>query len=195
MVRSMNEVTDQILKAARERFSDYGPCKTTMAEIASDCGMSVGNLYRHFKNKDAIMVASMKQQLQEKLQVGQQAASKESQALDALRAFLQTRLNMGYAQFANTRHLFELVKYIQNQHRDMLLRYETKVIASMALLLQQGVQQGSFTCADCEQTAYDIHQATLRYNNPIAMQNNTLETLSGDLNRLIDLLYSGLSMK
>jgi len=188
----MNSVTDNILKAARQRFSDYGPCKTTMAEIAADCGMSVGNLYRHFKNKDAMMVACMKQQLQEKLDAGQQAAADEAQALDALRAFLQVRLRVGYAQFADSRHLFDLIKYVQNQHLDVLRTFETKVIAGMADILEQGVQQGCFSCSNCEQTAYDIHQATLRYNSPIALKNNPLETLSEDLNRLIDLLYSGL---
>jgi len=85
-----------------------------------------------------------------------------------------------------------LIQYIQNQHFDVLQTYETKVIASIAVILEQGVEQGCLTCSNCEQTAYDIHQATLRYNSPIALRNNALETLSEDLNRLIDLLYSGL---
>jgi len=189
----MNQVTHQILKSARQRFSDYGPSKTTMAEIAADCGMSVGNLYRHFKNKDAMMVACMEQQLQEKLDAGQTAATEESQALDALRAFLQTRLGMAYTQFSDTRHLFDFIQYIQSKHIRVLLTYEEKVIASMANILKQGLEQGSFTCSNCQQTAYDIHQATLRYNSPIALQNNSLEILTVDLNRLIDLLYTGLS--
>ncbi|GAV21360.1 bacterial regulatory proteins, TetR family [Mariprofundus micogutta] len=37
---------ERIVAAARQRFSHYGYGKTTMAEIASDCQMSVGNLYR-----------------------------------------------------------------------------------------------------------------------------------------------------
>ena len=184
--------TDVILNAARKRFSDYGPCKTTMAEIAADCDMSVGNLYRHFENKNAIMMACLEQQLQEKLGAGIAAASQNQNSLDALRVFLQTRLRIGHAQFAGTRHLFDLFRAIESSHRDLLLAYEEKVIAAIAGILQTGVQQGQFGCSDTMQTAYDIHQATLRYNNPINLQNNPLDRLSADLDRLIDLLYSGL---
>ncbi|MDQ6954468.1 MAG: TetR/AcrR family transcriptional regulator [Mariprofundaceae bacterium] len=177
--------------AAQQRFSDYGPCKTTMAEIASDCEMSVGNLYRHFKNKHAIMIACLTQQLQEKLDAGI-AASAQREGLDALRAFLQTRLKIAHAQFAGTRHLFDLLSAIESRHRDVLLAYERKVIIAIATILQQASEQGFLQCSDTEQTAYDIHQATLRYNNPINLQNNPLDQLSVDLDRLIDLLYSGL---
>ncbi len=186
------DATEQILSAARARFSDYGPSKTTMAEIAADCGMSVGNLYRHFANKQAIIVASMRQQLQEKLDAGVAAAAAETDALAALRAFLQTRLRLGHAQFVGTRHLFDLLHLIESQHREELLAYEQQVIAAMATIIARGVTQGQFANCDARQVAYDIHQATLRYNHPIALQRNPLDRLCADLDRLIDLLYSGL---
>src|SRR6202012_6221691 len=44
-------VRDQIVEAAKKRFSHFGYGKTTMAEIATDCGMSPGNLYRFFPGK------------------------------------------------------------------------------------------------------------------------------------------------
>jgi len=188
----MTDTIDFILKAARKRFSDYGPCKTTMAELAKDCDMSVGNLYHHFENKNAIMMACLEQQLQEKLGAGIAAASQNQNSLDALRVFLQTRLRIGHAQFAGTRHLFDLFRAIESRHRGLLLTYEEKVIVAIADILQEGVQQGQFGCSDTMRTAYDIHQATLRYNNPINLQNNSLDLLSVDLDRLIDLLYLGL---
>lgn len=40
-----------ILKKAIDRFVQYGFGKTTMVEIARDCGMSAGNLYRYFESK------------------------------------------------------------------------------------------------------------------------------------------------
>ncbi|MBT3172542.1 MAG: helix-turn-helix transcriptional regulator, partial [Rhodospirillaceae bacterium] len=44
----------QILQAATERFRHYGYRKTTMAEVARDCSMSAGNLYRYFESKSDI---------------------------------------------------------------------------------------------------------------------------------------------
>src|SRR6185312_4666037 len=46
-----DNVRDKIVEAAKKRFSHFGYGKTTMAEIATDCGMSPGNLYRFFPGK------------------------------------------------------------------------------------------------------------------------------------------------
>ena len=40
-----------ILKAAADRILHYGYNKTTMSEIAADCGMSAGNIYRFYPSK------------------------------------------------------------------------------------------------------------------------------------------------
>ncbi len=186
------QTTERILQAASARFSDYGPCKTTMAEIAADCGMSVGNLYRHFANKQAIMVACIQQQLQEKLDAGIDAAAAHDDPLAALRAFLQTRLCLAHGQFTGTRHLFDLLHAVESYHRDLLMAYEAKVIDAMAEILQQGMACGRFARRDAGQLAYDIHQATLRYNHPVTLKHHPLEVLRSDLDRLIDLLDTGL---
>ena len=44
-------VRTQIVDAAKKRFSHFGYAKTTMAEVATDCAMSPGNLYRFFPGK------------------------------------------------------------------------------------------------------------------------------------------------
>src|SRR5947199_8852886 len=42
---------EKIIEAAKCRFSHFGYGKTTMAEVAGDCEMSPGNLYRFFPGK------------------------------------------------------------------------------------------------------------------------------------------------
>jgi len=187
------DTQQQILNAAHKRFADYGYSKTTIAEIALDCNMSVGNLYRHFKNKEAIAAAAIQRQLQEKLDAGIAAAANEGDALTALSAFLLTRLRQGHAHFAGTRHLFDMMELINLRHRDLLLAYEAKVIDALATILNLGCNQGRFHTTNPQQTAYDIHQATLRYNHPITLKNTPLDQLETDLSRLIALLYSGLA--
>ncbi len=182
-----------ILDAADARFADYGYNKTTMAEIASDCEMSVGNLYRHFKNKETIALACMQRKLQAKLDAGIVAAEKKADALDAMRAFLLTRLRIGHRHYACTRHLFDMMVLINSGHRDLLIEFEQQVIAALAEILDRGINQGRFRDLDARQVAYDIHQATLRYNNPVNLKFNNLTVLETDLNRLIDLFYRGLA--
>jgi hypothetical protein len=46
-----DDTHQKILDAAKRRFMHYGYSKTTMAELAVDCDMSPGNLYRYFAGK------------------------------------------------------------------------------------------------------------------------------------------------
>ncbi|OIO68913.1 MAG: hypothetical protein COW19_09970 [Zetaproteobacteria bacterium CG12_big_fil_rev_8_21_14_0_65_55_1124] len=189
----MSDVQDTIMDAAERRFADYGYSKTTMAEIAADCDMSVGNLYRHFKNKEAIAVGSIQRLLETKLAAGIQAAQGKDDARDALEAFLLARLRLGHAHYAGTRPLYDMMQLVNTRYRDLLLQYEDKVIDALAGIVQRGVEQGCFHVCDARQTAYDIHQATLRYNNPINLKNNLLPALEADLARLLALLFRGVA--
>ncbi len=51
------EQRDKVLHAARTCFIQHGFHATGMAEIAKACGMSVGNIYHYFPNKNAIVQA------------------------------------------------------------------------------------------------------------------------------------------
>ena len=46
---------DRILSAAERAFVRHGFHATTMQHVAAEAGMSPGNLYRYFANKDAIV--------------------------------------------------------------------------------------------------------------------------------------------
>jgi len=186
------DMMEQILDAAEQRFAHYGYGKTTMAEIARDVGMSVGNLYRFFKNKEAIALASTEKLLAAKLDAGLRAAASESTSCGALRVFLLARLRLAHANFSDNRHLFELVELNNIRHRDILLSYESKVIDAMAKMLEQGMHNGNIRTGDAHRMAYLMHQALLRYNSPISLKRNNLETLEIDLRDTLELLYLGL---
>jgi AcrR family transcriptional regulator len=47
----------RILEAARELFNERGATRVTTHHIAAACGISPGNLYYHFKNKEEIIRA------------------------------------------------------------------------------------------------------------------------------------------
>lgn len=48
-------IKEKILKEASRIFVKVGYDKATMRDIASKSGISVGNIYRYFKNKDGIL--------------------------------------------------------------------------------------------------------------------------------------------
>lgn len=189
----ITDVQSKILDAAERRFADYGYNKTTMSEIASDCDMSVGNLYRHYDSKSAIAAASLSRFLDDKLEQGLNAAEAESRACAKLSAFLLTRLRLSHARVADSRHLHELIQAIDSSHSQLLQQQEEKVIDAMADILRSGAENDETVSMDTHRTAYLLHQALLRYNHPLSLKRNSLDQLEQDLSDTLTLFYTGIS--
>jgi AcrR family transcriptional regulator len=51
----------QIVDAARERFSTHGFAHTSMADIVTESGLSTGAIYRYFGSKEEIIIAVCEQ--------------------------------------------------------------------------------------------------------------------------------------
>jgi AcrR family transcriptional regulator len=62
-----DDIRDRIINAALEKFSDRGFAQTSMADIAKKAGLSVGNLYLYYKNKDELFHSIIPQSLVEEL--------------------------------------------------------------------------------------------------------------------------------
>lgn len=59
------EVRQRILKSARRQFRKHGFEKSSMRSIASTANMTVGNLYRYYKNKEKLYEAIIQELLAE----------------------------------------------------------------------------------------------------------------------------------
>ena len=66
---TVEDIKGLILEKALDRFVQYGFGKTTMVEIAKDCGMSAGNLYRYFESKFDIGVGVAQEYIAEAEQI------------------------------------------------------------------------------------------------------------------------------
>ena len=51
------EVRERIIKSARKNFAIHGYAKASTRMIATDANMTVGNIYRYYKDKDALFNA------------------------------------------------------------------------------------------------------------------------------------------
>ena len=58
----------QVLEAARACFRAHGFQGASMAQIAATAGLSVGQIYRYFANKDAVIAAIIEQGVRENIE-------------------------------------------------------------------------------------------------------------------------------
>ncbi|MDB2626795.1 TetR/AcrR family transcriptional regulator [Alphaproteobacteria bacterium] len=184
---------EKIIVAARERFSHYGYPKTTIAELAEDCAMSPGNIYRFFKGKIDIAV---------------EIARREAlSAVEVIEAVLDcpvrsSRQRLEEVVFADLRYTFHL---LENQPKTLelaqivvsdrpqfqieSLRRERRVFQR---ILHEGKASGEFMLDNVPATTIALHAATTKYRYAQLFTNQTLAELERELAHVMTVIIRGL---
>lgn len=190
------EIREQILNAAENRFRTYGFGKTTMAEIASDIDMSTANLYRYYENKLAIGSAMAGRCFCERenflTEIVNRAGLTESERLEA---FVLEMLNFMHGQFSNEPKVAELVEVIIHKRPDMIqekIESDKKLLASILL---QGNTSGEFEIKDVDEMSGYVLAAVAKFTTPFFMSMFPLEELERLAKGVVALILNGLIKK
>jgi AcrR family transcriptional regulator len=188
---------DRILAAAAKRIKHYGYGKTTMAEIAADCAMSPGNIYRFFEAKIDIAEAMARQaQLEQNARLGAIARRKAAPADKRLREILVTRLRENVATLERDEKLVEVAEILKKERP--LFHHEQAALERVffAEVLRDGVEGGVFRPMDIEFTAEMIQVATLKFAFLTLADGQAgrlpLPKLERELDGLLSLVIAGL---
>jgi AcrR family transcriptional regulator len=189
-----NTVRNQIIEAAKKRFSHFGYAKTTMAEVAADCDMSPGNLYRFFPGKldiaEAIATADFENHLAQ-----QRAAvfTPGKSARQRLRDYFLDELRYTYNKLEANPRVFEIATVISNErplYANWMLANERKLLVEV---MEEGERNGEFTIADKDFTAEMIQAGLMKFRYPQLWSKLTLPKLERELDGVLRLLLDGLS--
>lgn len=183
----------RILNAAVKRIKHYGYGKTTMAEIAADCAMSPGNIYRFFEAKIDLAEAMARQQDAE--QNGRLSALARRKAAPAdrrLREILLVRLRENFALAEREPKMLEVAEILK---RERPLYYSEELALQRVFLrevLADGVEAGVFRGVDVDFAAEMIQAATYKFSFPHLFSRPTLAKLEQELEGVMDLILNGL---
>lgn len=187
------EIKKLILDKAVERFVRYGFGKTTMVEIAKDCGMSAGNLYRYFESKFdiGVGVAHLYISRAEDLlkEVMQRPGLSPTQRLEA---FVLEKLRFMHTNIIEQPNVQDLVDYILNERWDLVLAHKDVQNSLMSEILSEGNRTGEFNVPDVVQTANAIYSVTTKFRLPHFIKNVTLEELESEATAVVALMIKGL---
>src|SRR5437763_2690362 len=185
---------DRIVEAAKSRFSHFGYGKTTMAEVASDCEMSPGNLYRFFPGKldiaEAIATEDYERHLEHLRRLAQ--ASGRS-ARDRLHDLLFEELRRTYHKLEKDPRALEMAQVIAHQRPQFahwMLANEREILVE---LIDEAELRGEFRPpGDKEEIAEMIQSATMKFRYPQLWSKLTLPKLERELEGVLKLLIQGL---
>lgn len=191
---SKDAVRDKIIHAAKCRFGHFGYGKTTMAEVAGDCEMSPGNLYRFFPGKLDIAEAIATEDYEKHLaHVREISLAPGRTCRQRLHDFLLEELRRTYTKLESDPRAYEMARVICNerpQFANWMLANERKILID---LLEEGERQGEIVLAeDKEETAEMIQAATMKFRYPQLWSKLTLPKLERELEGVLKLVVEGL---
>lgn len=190
---TVEEIKSLILEKAIDRFVLYGFGKTTMVEIAKDCGMSAGNLYRYFESKFDIGVGVAQQYISNAEEILREVLQRPGlKPVQRLEAFVLEKLRFMYSQIIEQPNAQDLVNYILDERWDLVERHRDAQNALMAEILSEGNRTGDFNISDVVQAANSIYAMTAKFRLPHFIKNVTLEELEKEAKGVVALMVKGL---
>ena len=138
------DTRQQILDAAVERIMHYGYAKTTMAEIARDCGMSASNIYPFFASKIDIAEAFARKMNMQADQRNAALARSDGSAPDKLRQLLWDVLQSTFAKLASNAKILEVAEILARERPAYANEKLAQERVFMVQILEQGVAEGDF---------------------------------------------------
>ncbi len=187
-------VRERIIEAATARFSHYGYGKTTMAEIAGDCAMSPGNIYRYFPGKLDLAEVIAERAVEEiVVQLRHEARHPGRTATARLRAVLTAELHLTHELIRAMPTVAEFVTNIWQQRPAVANRNLAAVRGVLIEVLAIGNANGEFAIEDVMHAAEMIQCATLKYRYPQMWSRLDLADLERELDGVLDLLLWGIA--
>lgn len=164
------ETRGNILDAAEVRFRRYGFAKTTMAELAGDCGMSAGNLYRYFENKEEIGAQVAARCMQDHEEIGRDMLGRSDLgAGEKLEAFVVALALDTFERVIKDSELNDLVLHITEKRHDIVALHVRALVDIIARMLAEGDASGEFEIDDLASTAQAVLLACKGVVHPLLL--------------------------
>jgi AcrR family transcriptional regulator len=145
----------EILAAASRVFRRRGVPGAGMREIAAEAGMTAGNLYYYFENRQALLAFCQEDGLSGLLQLAARVASLDLPPQDRLYLLI-----VGHLERLNERTPGSLahleVEGLDGPFREAILSRRAEYEGALRALVQEGVDAGLFRPADAKVAALAI---------------------------------------
>lgn len=189
------DTREQILDAAVARIMHYGYSKTTMAEIARDCDMSAGNIYRFFASKIDIAEAMARKLNQEIHQEMAALARGKGSAPDKLRRFFSHALHRTFDKLDSDAKVLEVAEVLSHERPSFANEEMAQERVHLVEILEQGVDDGDFARIENPGFIAEMIQAsTMKFKYPQLWSRLTMPKLERELDGVMDILLAGLTV-
>lgn len=193
-INLMDATRYEILRHAEDLFGHYGFSKTNMADIAERAKMSPGNLYRYYRNKQAIGLAVVEAFFRQSEAAMEAAMIGIDDPEVRIRAMITAGVRSLVGEMALNPKLMELVEFLMAEDEawtQLQIHIGWKrdhVIAE----LERGMNSGQFRQMDLYPAAVNLMHATKAFQMPQSLSSwREPETILPELDGVLDLIFAG----
>jgi|OM-RGC.v1.013703534 AcrR family transcriptional regulator len=191
-----DDIREQIIAAAKERFGHYGYPKTTISELAEDCAMSAGNIYRFFAGKiDIASEIARREGLEAIRQVENLLQCPYRTSRQRLEEMIYSDLRYTYHLLENRPKVLELAQIVIHERPNFQVERLRREHKAISRILQDGAKTGEFEMPNVARVASAIQSATIKYRFAQLITDQPLEDLERELAEVLTLLVRGIIAK
>jgi AcrR family transcriptional regulator len=133
---------DQITQATLKIIARKGVSSLTTAALAREVGISEANLYRHFRNKDEIYMATVSQVREMIARNLEKALAGSSDPVVILKSFFALQVELMEENGGITRLMFSEELHVHKHLREKILETMYSVSEKLASLIKDGQKAG-----------------------------------------------------
>ncbi len=195
-LETLDDTAKKILEAASGRFLHYGFKKTTMSEIAEDCNMSTGNLYRYFPSKLDIAETFVRVLRRETIDALRAIVSDtELTPAEKIRRCFRHKFRVAYDRFHNNPKAYELSGELLVERPKLAFEWERAEGMVIAEILAEGEARGDFYVGDAQRIARILQDTVFRFTGPSVIHEGEYNETEEELDAVLELALDGLKCR
>jgi AcrR family transcriptional regulator len=164
-----SDTREEIVAASERLFRTVGYRKTTIADVASELGMSPANVYRFFASKAEINEAVAERVLDGIAAELAAVARSDLTPPERLRRLLLDWAAMSESRLMGDGRMHDMVEVAMAECWAVCDAYKARVAASIACVIADGAATGDFAVREADQAAECVRAAMTGFVDPAIM--------------------------
>jgi AcrR family transcriptional regulator len=167
-----DEVRARILEVAEEHFRRIGYHKTSVADIASELGMSRANVYRFFPSRDAINESICRRIVNEVDDIAFTIAHTNAPALEKLDRLLTAVHHHNKTTLVKEKRMHDMIVAAMQENWAIIKAHIERMVTIFEAIIREGIEAGEFKVEDPAEAARAVKTAFTPFFHPILIEHS-----------------------
>jgi len=165
-----DETRARILEVAEEHFRRIGCHKTSVADIASELGMSPANVYRFFPSNGAINESICGRVVNEVAEIAFKIARTNAPAWEKLDRLLTAVHHHNKTTLVREKRMHDMIVAAMQENWAIIKAHIERMVTIFEAIIREGIEAGEFKVGDPAEAARAVKTAFTPFFHPILIE-------------------------